>query len=172
LEGIQRTFPRHFGEIDPSVTSANAIRRLKQGKRPVSVYAAEFRRLASDLNWNDDALISQFMSGLNEELNDFLVHYDLPETVGEMVNLAIKCDNRIFERKKARQMARNDKNDYAFYKDFTAGKSKNDDMMDLDATTMNERSTLMKNGQCFFCKEKGHLKQNCPKLKKDFHEGQ
>jgi len=38
--------------------------------------------------------------------------------------------------------------------------------MDIDAMTVEERSSLMKKGACFYCKEQGHISKDCPKKKK------
>jgi len=35
--------------------------------------------------------------------------------------------------------------------------------MDVDAMTLEERSSLMKKGACFYCKECGHISKECPR---------
>ncbi len=45
-----------WGEQDRVVVSENKLRTLIQGKSPSSIYAAEFKNLAADLEWNDAAL--------------------------------------------------------------------------------------------------------------------
>ena len=35
--------------------------------------------------------------------------------------------------------------------------------MDIDAMTIKERDDLMKKGACFYCKQVGHVAQNCSK---------
>ena len=35
--------------------------------------------------------------------------------------------------------------------------------MDVDVMTLEERSSLMKKGACFYCKERGHISKECPK---------
>ena len=42
--------------------------------------------------------------------------------------------------------------------------------MDVDALTFGERNDLMKEGQCFNCKEAGHISKDCPKKKKRTEE--
>jgi hypothetical protein len=34
--------------------------------------------------------------------------------------------------------------------------------MDVDALTMEERATLLRQGKCFCCKKAGHMAKNCP----------
>lgn len=92
---LQETFDEH----DRSLLAATRIRKLRQGSQSVSSYASEFRRLASDLEWNDSALIHQFRSGLNDEVKDMLLHHPYPTSLAEAVSLAIGVGNRLFEHR-------------------------------------------------------------------------
>ncbi|KAH9262527.1 hypothetical protein BASA83_013792 [Batrachochytrium salamandrivorans] len=55
--------------------------------------------LTADLDWNDAALRSQFRIGLSSEIKDAWVHFDPPNTLSHAMDLAIKLDNRLFERR-------------------------------------------------------------------------
>ncbi|KAH9244456.1 hypothetical protein BASA81_018149 [Batrachochytrium salamandrivorans] len=56
--------PEHYA-YDPII--------MRQGKvKPGDIYAAEFRQLTADIDWNDAALRSQFYSGLSSEIKDRL----------------------------------------------------------------------------------------------------
>ncbi|KAH6593567.1 hypothetical protein BASA50_007235 [Batrachochytrium salamandrivorans] len=55
--------------------------------------------LTADLDWNDAALRSQFRIGLSSEIKDAWVHFDPPTTLSHAMDLAIKLDNRLFERR-------------------------------------------------------------------------
>jgi hypothetical protein len=96
-DAFLKHFAAQFAPIDPAITSANKIRRLRQGNSPASSYAAEFIQLASDLDWNDSALINMFRSGLSDAVKDMLVHYDYPDTLSLAMELAIRCDTRLHE---------------------------------------------------------------------------
>ncbi|OMH80373.1 hypothetical protein AX774_g6193 [Zancudomyces culisetae] len=50
------------------------------------------------MSWNDAALCSQFYEGLKEEFKDLLACFDRPDSFSEFIDLAIKIDNRLFER--------------------------------------------------------------------------
>ncbi|KAH9268953.1 hypothetical protein BASA83_009089 [Batrachochytrium salamandrivorans] len=73
---------------------------LGQGSQPCASYVATFRQLATDLEWNDSALQSQFYWGLNSEVKDALVHFEQPTSLSDAMTLAIKIDNRIQERRR------------------------------------------------------------------------
>jgi hypothetical protein len=92
---LQDTFDEH----DRSLLAATRICKLRQGSQSVSFYASEFRRLASDLKWNDSALVHQFRSGLNDEGKDMLLHHPYPMTLGDAISLAIGVGNRLFEHR-------------------------------------------------------------------------
>ena len=47
-----------FDEHDKICSATTKIRSLRQGTRPASNYASEFRQLACDINWDEPALIS------------------------------------------------------------------------------------------------------------------
>ena len=46
-------FKACFGDTDSIRTTINKIQRLRQGDRPASAYATEFRLLTSDIPWDD-----------------------------------------------------------------------------------------------------------------------
>ncbi|KAH6596498.1 hypothetical protein BASA50_005078 [Batrachochytrium salamandrivorans] len=74
-----------------------------QGSQPCAIYAAEFRQLTADIDWNDAALRSQFYSGLSSEIKDHLVHCESPISLAAAMDQAIRIDNRIFERRQEHQ---------------------------------------------------------------------
>lgn len=86
-----------FEDTTKPITAANAIRALKQGKRPLEDYVGEFRRWAPDTKWNDICLRNQFRLGLSKSLKDELAHTDLPPTLEATIQLAISVDRRIQE---------------------------------------------------------------------------
>ena len=49
-----------FAEPDRSIVSAAKLRKLTQGSQTVFSYASDFRLLASNLDWNNAAVINQF----------------------------------------------------------------------------------------------------------------
>ena len=73
------------------------IRMLRQ-KTSVAAYKAEFQILAAKIEWNDDALLSQFYRGLKERVREEITMYhERPSTLKGMFELAITIDTRLFE---------------------------------------------------------------------------
>ena len=90
---------------DPKFVSSSQ-RRLRlciQGNRPASVFASEFRRIARDTGFNDQALRETFRLNLSPEVKDHLVFSEEPQTLEELIRLAIRIDNRLFERRAERR---------------------------------------------------------------------
>ncbi|KAH7432751.1 hypothetical protein KP509_07G038000 [Ceratopteris richardii] len=93
-----------FGDADTSRVAETKLRKLRQGNRPASTYASEFRELICDLAWHEDYFISQFRWGLRDDVKDLLLMMPEVKTLNEYINQAIQCDNRLFERKQEKQV--------------------------------------------------------------------
>ena len=97
-------FQASFGDTDSVRTAINKIRRLRQGDRPASAYAADFRLLACDIPWDEAALMDLFRHGLRNDVKDLLLTFhDEPKSLTEAISRAVRCDNRLFERRSERQ---------------------------------------------------------------------
>ena len=93
-------FKACFGDTDNIRTTINKIRRLRQGDRPASAYAADFRLLASDIPQDDQALIEQFRYGLHNDVEDLLLPFpEEPKSLTKAISRVVRCDNRLFEQR-------------------------------------------------------------------------
>uniref|UniRef100_A0A803JZ19 CCHC-type domain-containing protein n=1 Tax=Xenopus tropicalis TaxID=8364 RepID=A0A803JZ19_XENTR len=86
---------------DPHRTAAAeaSLRNLRQRSRPVEDYTVEFRKYASDVDWNQAALKHQFRLGLSDSLKDELARVGVPASLDELIHLSIQIDRRLRERK-------------------------------------------------------------------------
>ena len=98
LETFLVEFERIFGDPDRKASAAQRLRRIEQGSRTTTEYAAEFQLLSRDVNWNDEALANCFFEGLSDGVKDVFAQMDQPETTVELVHRAIRIDNRLRER--------------------------------------------------------------------------
>jgi hypothetical protein len=94
------TLEESYGDPDRINTTERAIAKLRQGNRDFVTYYAEFRRLASDLNWNNAAKRAAFHRGLCDELKDILSTQDVPEDWNQYVAL-VKWRDQQFRARKA-----------------------------------------------------------------------
>ena len=159
-----------FGEIDQVTVSANKLRKLAQGTGMVSHYAADFRQLATDLDWNEAALINQYRFNLSDSVKDMLIHHDYPTNLNDFIDLTIKIDNRLYEHRVDRRRLNRvgfDAPAPAPRPFIPAPTPRASDAMDVDSLrrgplTPAERDHRFKNGLCIVCGKSGHMKANCP----------
>ena len=179
FEGFIREFQENFGDTDSVRTTINKIRRLRQGDRPASAYAADFRLLACDIPWDEEALMDQFRYGLRNDVKDLLLtfHED-PRSLTEAVSRAVRCDNRLFERRSERQLMSRQKTDqtYASIVASTPTSTTQTHMipssgpspMEIDVTRRRgplseaEKQRRRANRLCLYCGGPGHIAITCP----------
>jgi hypothetical protein len=103
------TFADHlnnaFGIVDEAQQAERRLRNLQQ-TGSASQYYTRFLALASLLDWDDHALRSQFYFGLKPHIKDDLAHHERPTTLTALKDLAIRVDNRLFERFQERKEER------------------------------------------------------------------
>ncbi|KAL6468355.1 hypothetical protein MHYP_G00240320 [Metynnis hypsauchen] len=93
MRAMRTTFhnPRGGREAAPRLLA------LSQGTCSVADYAIEFRTLAAESGWNEEALMAVFQQGLNGRLKDELATRELPSTLEEYWDL-----QRVFSKEEAR----------------------------------------------------------------------
>jgi len=97
FEALLAAFAKAFSEHDKIHLATMKIRNLWQGWHLASIYVSKFRQLTCDINWGEQALISQLYYSLHDEVKDLLLSLLDPSTLNEIVSQAIKCDNCLFE---------------------------------------------------------------------------
>jgi hypothetical protein len=124
-----------FGEVDEERTAEREIRQLRQ-TGPASKYTAEFQRIIGKIDWNEEALIAQYYQGLKDSVKDELARQNRPDTFNAMVQIAVRIDNRLYERKLERMGQGSPTNKHRYSK--KPGKKSWGDPMEIDAI---QRST-------------------------------
>lgn len=166
------------------------IQALRQ-RTSAAKYKAEFQILATKIEWNDEALASQFYRGLKDHVKDEIARQERPTKLKEMCELAIKIDGRIYERqleRKGKSFAPNAnhkaKRDVPAWRDDYYGLQK----MQIDATKgkpgsnnkgprkgqqqrpQSNKGTKDKSiVECYECGRKGHYAREC-NARKQRHE--
>lgn len=172
FETFLEAFAEAFGEHDKARWATTKIRSLRQGARSTSIYASDFRQLACDINWDEEALISQFYWGLRDDVKDLLLTLPDPQTLNEAISQAVKCDNRLFQRRQDQRSwisSRQDTTRHASTMSASSMNSHSDiEDMQIDAVrfkplTPEEKKRRMEKGLCLYCGDEGHKAGNCPK---------
>ena len=165
--GFLEEFTNTFGETDKERTATTKICSLQQRLRAASVYAAEFRQLACDVDWDDKALISAFRWGLRDDVKDLLLNLPDPTTLSEAITQAVRCDNRLFERRQERRSSSSSYRVDAATPTRQSNASTREPMQ-IDSSKIlklspEEKDRRRKEDLCLYCGEKGHRAHNCHK---------
>jgi hypothetical protein len=84
-------FQANFSDTNSVRTAINKIRRLRQGDRRTSVYAADFRLLACDIPWDEATLMDLFRYGLRNDVKDLLLTFhEEPKSLIEGISRAVR----------------------------------------------------------------------------------
>lgn len=168
-EEFKKRIGRVFGDIDQERTAERNIQNLRQ-TGSAATYTAEFQQYCGKTDWEDAALKAQYYRGLKDFVKDEIARSDRPDSLDDMIELAIKIDNRNYERnleKKGQYIPRNHQK--------TRG-SQWHQPMEIDATQKgNSRNNKPRSTQkerqfkerlCFNCDKPGHIARNCKQPKK------
>ena len=136
-----------FGNPDVIGDTSRKLRRLQQTDT-VTAYAANFRLLAGQLEWNNQALVSQFLEGLSYPIQRELTRTVYPKDLEELIDHAVRVDNLLQNNKK--RLAQPNP-----FSPVSAAKPG-------QRLTEQQKEFRRKNNLCLYCGDAGHLVRNCP----------
>ncbi len=87
--------------FDRAVVGREAARRLadlRQGERSVSDFSIEFRTLAAECKWNEEAQWDMFLHGLADRIQGEIFCGELPTSLDGLIELALRVDSRLQQR--------------------------------------------------------------------------
>ena len=171
--------------------AANELNRLKQNNLPAEDFFIEFELLAARADYLDSKFDPLKMKIAEQNLQPRLVdklysQYEQPKDWDDFKEKVSRLDNLFQFRLRDKQQYRKalpNTNRFPSYSRPPIQKDPN--AMDVDALRIRQissppprnnfsplnpnrmtgdRATLMASGACFYCKEKGHMKAQCPKL--------
>ena len=87
-----------FNDPDRNQSAISTMNALRQGQEPVAEYAQKFKDVTSVLIWQEEPLVNAFRLGLAPRIKDEIGTRDTPSTLGEMITIAIRTDQRLQER--------------------------------------------------------------------------
>uniref|UniRef100_A0A3B5PP23 Retrotransposon gag domain-containing protein n=1 Tax=Xiphophorus maculatus TaxID=8083 RepID=A0A3B5PP23_XIPMA len=163
IELFKLTFCPKLGEE----VASKRIWGLRQGNKSVADFAVEFRTLGTEAGWNEPALKGAFQQALNDRLKDELACRDEPDSLDELINLAIRIDNRLRTRSRS-------SNSQSSQFSFGRGSSSSDsssppiqnqpEPMQLGRArlTPEERQRRLASGCCLYCGSPQHFISACP----------
>ena len=112
-------------------------------------YHADFIQHAFVSGYNEKALAEAFYFGLRGSIKDMMIHEERPDTLSEMLEMALKFEGRILARMGER------KGEGTINPSRASAKAAK--------LSLQQRTEYMKAGKCFECAQQGHRARNCPK---------
>ena len=159
------------GVFDRSVAGPAATRqlfRIRQGQRPVSDYAIEFRTLAASAGWGERELHGAYFNGLSDRLLDELNNCDLPTSLDGLVELTLHVDARLADRRASRRLRDPDRSRERSCARSSAPPRATEapdlEPMQVGRTKISgpERQRRRDHHLCLYCGEAGHVLSVCP----------
>ena len=100
LKKFMKLFESKFYDKNFVVKQRDMLAHIKQGNRNILTYTTEFENTLMRCGYSDDTVISDFYyRGLNSEIKDGLVSFDIPEEYWEIQRFASKIEDRLNRRK-------------------------------------------------------------------------
>jgi hypothetical protein len=87
------SFKQTFEHPDRPAEAARQLRALRQGSKSAALLAADFRRIAVDVEWTTSSLMDTFYDALNDRVKDRLAELERPKTLAEYIEMAIRIDD-------------------------------------------------------------------------------
>ncbi|EQB43072.1 hypothetical protein CGLO_18341 [Colletotrichum gloeosporioides Cg-14] len=187
FKGFEDALRSLFQDPDEKRQAERDLAQLRQTKS-TKEYAATFRQLSVQLDLTEETKIFMFYQGLKDEVKDEIIKIDRPEDFLQYADLAIKIDNRLFERRKEKGEKRQGPNSgrkYQWQPHQKFNPQRNDSRprnnwnntrqstaygqhsgpMDLSMMTKpNDKKPW--NPKCYNCNKQGHIARDCKQPKK------
>uniref|UniRef100_A0A9J8BR74 ribonuclease H n=1 Tax=Cyprinus carpio carpio TaxID=630221 RepID=A0A9J8BR74_CYPCA len=170
FEAFSKELRKVFDRSARGIEAARALSLLQQGEQSVSGYSIQFRTLATSCGWNEKALWDHFLHGLAEHVKDEIYSLELPSGLDELIDLAIRVDDRITLRSRHRREG--------FPHEHLTGVAcgaacdtisqrrilPEEEPMQIGRArlTIGERRRRLENQLCLYCGEAGHVVAACP----------
>ena len=166
LDDFLTKFNDTFGETERGRMATIKHYLLQQGSYLASIYIADFRQLACDVDWDDNALISAFRWGLMYDVKD--LRFNLPNPLTKAITQVVRCDNRLFERQQERRLTQRlyKTETITPWKQVSTNGSKPKPMQ-IDSLSFKKllqkaRGQRCKEGLCLYCGRKNHQARDFP----------
>ncbi|KAG1967775.1 retrotransposable element [Pimephales promelas] len=155
--------------FDRSVSGREAARtlaELRQGRRSVSEFSIEFRTLAAECGWNEEAQWDMFLHGLADHVQKEIYALDLPTTLNGLIDLALRVDARLSRVERRTTSTRT-------FGEMDVQRSSGRDVvspvndhepMQVGRARLSreERERRRSQGLCLYCGGTGHYAYSCP----------
>uniref|UniRef100_A0A9J7XMJ0 Retrotransposon gag domain-containing protein n=1 Tax=Cyprinus carpio carpio TaxID=630221 RepID=A0A9J7XMJ0_CYPCA len=98
FQALKQEMSRVFDRGVAGREAACQLADLRQNNNSVSDYSIEFRTLAAECKWNEEAQWDMFLHGLADRVQREIYTLELPKTLDGLVELALRVDARLQQR--------------------------------------------------------------------------
>lgn len=165
FQTFSREMMKVFAPTVSSRTAANQLLKLRQGTQSAADYAIQFRTLATESGWGEQALLVTFYHGLADHIKDELASWEEAEDLEVLISRVIRLDNRLQER--TRVPRRSSLSEVpASVNHVSPSPESGPEPMQLGGTRLSqaERNRRMRERCCLYCGKSGHFRSACPEL--------
>ncbi len=149
--------------------AASRLLQLTQASPSVAELAVDFRTLAMESGWNQEALTVAFNRALSDEIKDELAARDPATDLESLIDMAIRLDNRLQERRRERtETSRKAPIQHSLALPLSPDLPApyvtcTEEPMQLGWSRLSrsERDHRMKERCCLYCGESGHFRASC-----------
>lgn len=145
--------------------AAREVLQLRQGRLSVSDYGIRFRTLAASAGWNAEAMYDVFFNGLAEEVKDELLPHTLPAGFDDLVDMAIRVDVRLGQRRRMRKPLIFPKQEsHSITPISSSVLPDTSEPMQVDRARISpaEKERRLRDKACLYCGQQGHFVDACP----------
>jgi hypothetical protein len=155
--------------FDRAVAGREAARRLadlRQGDQSVTDYSIEFRTLAVECHWNEEAQWDMFLHGLADRIQREIYALDLPKDLNGLIELALRVDGRLqrVEQHSRRTLMPETFGPPRVRESDTVSHTFDHEPMQVGRARLSreERERRRSRGLCLYCGGTGHFINTCP----------
>ncbi len=146
--------------------AARMLADLRQGQRSVSDFSIEFRTLAAESQWNEEAKWDMFLHGLADCVQKEIYAMDLPTSLNDLIALALRVDARLSRMNRRTQPNRpsGGTEGQRFGGGDTVSPVYDHEPMQVGRARLSreEKERRRSQGLCMYCGGEGHFAYNCP----------
>jgi len=95
FQSLSAEMRRVFDRAVAGREAARKLAELRQHGGSVSDYSTEFRTLAVECHWNEEAQWDMFLHGLSDRVQKEIYALDLPTSLNGLIELALRVDARL-----------------------------------------------------------------------------